>query len=356
MSETDFPQNMSLMDKFREHIRITPPRNRFKNISRIITFIQAFSQVYMALQYLIPYVFEAYDPWTIYYLKVFACYLFIMAAANWLCVMLYDTSVIKTKDQPFPNFTKTGTFPNYLQSDQYIQKRCNDAIEIEVEESGNRGDQNGNCLQEKDELSWKYCNLCDMQTPPRSHHCKICKVCILKRDHHCYLTGCCIGFKNQRYFIVMAFYVWVANFLSYFLTYVYLRDKFWPTASLTDATWPVAFYKTIVGDMFFHHTVLLVHLYVLTLFTPLGFVYFASQFTLISQGITPHELQKKIPIRNTLSIDKNFQSVFGDFWLINFLFPGQLLFRQRDDGFSWDGIKLMNMDKKSKTGIKLRTV
>ena len=39
------------------------------------------------------------------------------------------------------------------------------------------------------ELSWKYCNACQIMAPPRSHHCKICNKCVLKRDHHCFLTG-----------------------------------------------------------------------------------------------------------------------------------------------------------------------
>ncbi len=40
-------------------------------------------------------------------------------------------------------------------------------------------------------LSWKWCEKCEQNQPPRAHHCKVCDVCVLKRDHHCFFTGKC---------------------------------------------------------------------------------------------------------------------------------------------------------------------
>ncbi|KAL1434736.1 hypothetical protein MTO96_011434 [Rhipicephalus appendiculatus] len=54
---------------------------------------------------------------------------------------------------------------------------------------------------------WRYCPVCAMNVPPRSHHCSVCNECILKHDHHCMFTGRCIGFYNQRYFVVALFYM-----------------------------------------------------------------------------------------------------------------------------------------------------
>lgn len=54
---------------------------------------------------------------------------------------------------------------------------------------------------------WRYCPVCAMNVPPRSHHCSVCKECILKHDHHCMFTGRCIGYYNQRYFVVALFYM-----------------------------------------------------------------------------------------------------------------------------------------------------
>ncbi|XP_033762827.1 probable palmitoyltransferase ZDHHC24 [Pecten maximus] len=58
---------------------------------------------------------------------------------------------------------------------------------------------------------WKYCRMCLMDTPARSHHCKVCKVCILKRDHHCWFAAGCIGYHNHRYYVVMVTYMVIAG-------------------------------------------------------------------------------------------------------------------------------------------------
>lgn len=64
---------------------------------------------------------------------------------------------------------------------------------------------------------WRYCAVCAMNVPPRSHHCSVCNECILKHDHHCMFTGRCIGFYNQRYFIVALLYMTAG--LLYSLSY-----------------------------------------------------------------------------------------------------------------------------------------
>ncbi|KAK7478762.1 hypothetical protein BaRGS_00029973 [Batillaria attramentaria] len=57
---------------------------------------------------------------------------------------------------------------------------------------------------------WRFCSVCECNAPPRSYHCNTCRTCVLRRDHHCVFTGCCIGHKNQRYFVVMVLYFWIA--------------------------------------------------------------------------------------------------------------------------------------------------
>ncbi|KAH9507332.1 hypothetical protein Btru_057802 [Bulinus truncatus] len=58
---------------------------------------------------------------------------------------------------------------------------------------------------------WKYCDKCQRNAPPRSHHCKFCNECILKRDHHCWFAGYCVGYNNHRYFFCLAFYMSLAG-------------------------------------------------------------------------------------------------------------------------------------------------
>ncbi|ESO83216.1 hypothetical protein LOTGIDRAFT_133861 [Lottia gigantea] len=182
---------------------------------------------------------------------------------------------------------------------------------------------------------------CNLQVPPRAHHCNICQSCILKRHHHCYLVGKCIGFKNQRYFIVLAFYSVIVSFWGLYLTVVYLRDKWWHTATWSDAILPMTILRCLFGNITAHVTILVFHCYMWAMFGPIAMVYFISQILLIFKGLTLYELAKNVPVRNTASVSKNFQSVFGDFWALNFIIPAQILFRQKEDGCSWNSVKII---------------
>ncbi|KAK9468644.1 DHHC palmitoyltransferase-domain-containing protein [Lipomyces arxii] len=53
----------------------------------------------------------------------------------------------------------------------------------------------------------RYCNKCKCWKPDRTHHCSTCKTCVLKMDHHCPWFSVCIGFDNQKYFLLLLFYI-----------------------------------------------------------------------------------------------------------------------------------------------------
>ncbi len=48
----------------------------------------------------------------------------------------------------------------------------------------------------------------------------------------------------------------------------------------------------------------------------------------------------ELRLRNTETLSERFRSVFGDFWLCNFLFPAVLMFRQEEDGTEWPKLKI----------------
>lgn len=50
---------------------------------------------------------------------------------------------------------------------------------------------------------WKFCTVCESNSPPRASHCKTCDVCVLKRSHHCLFAGRCVGYKNCRFFVAL---------------------------------------------------------------------------------------------------------------------------------------------------------
>lgn len=49
-------------------------------------------------------------------------------------------------------------------------------------------------------LTRRYCSVCTMYPPIRSHHCRQCNQCVASFDHHCYFIGTCIGERNHSLF------------------------------------------------------------------------------------------------------------------------------------------------------------
>ena len=295
---------------------------------RTVMVFQAPTQLYTFLWHIVPYLFEDYDPWTRYYYSVLCCFVLVNGLANWFCVILYDPSYAKTKDNPFLEVRNRDQLP-----DQFVPL-------IEQQKSKTNG-QSVCEIPSSDGFQWTYCDKCEMYIPPRAHHCKYCKKCMLKRDHHCFMVGNCIGFKNQRYFVVLAFYASITGLLGGYFTYRYVNQVVWPGMySWVELLFPVAIWKSIFGVFEPLHALLILHLYLEFAFGVLGTIYFCSQMNMCIYGYTMYEMTEKIPVKNNNTVSKNMQSVFGQFWALNFIFPMTLIFKQHGDGCSWDNIKI----------------
>eukprot|EP00756_Hemistasia_phaeocysticola_P034040 Hpha_TRINITY_DN16501_c2_g2::TRINITY_DN16501_c2_g2_i1::g.137187::m.137187/K18932/ZDHHC; palmitoyltransferase len=57
----------------------------------------------------------------------------------------------------------------------------------------------------------RFCRRCLQWKPPRSHHCPFCGACVLKMDHHCPWINNCVGHFNQKWFVSMLLYIWLAT-------------------------------------------------------------------------------------------------------------------------------------------------
>uniref|UniRef100_A0A0K0EHM7 Palmitoyltransferase n=1 Tax=Strongyloides stercoralis TaxID=6248 RepID=A0A0K0EHM7_STRER len=53
---------------------------------------------------------------------------------------------------------------------------------------------------------FRYCNLCMIVKPDRTHHCSTCNKCIPKFDHHCPWINNCVMFTNYKYFLLFLIY------------------------------------------------------------------------------------------------------------------------------------------------------
>ncbi|KAL4238255.1 hypothetical protein ACF0H5_002968 [Mactra antiquata] len=212
-----------------------------------------------------------------------------------------------------------------------------------------RVDENENCASKEERvkvLQWHYCDKCDMRAPPRAHHCRICDTCILKRDHHCFMVGTCIGFKNERYFILMCFYVAICGLLGGSLTLNYVIRNVLPVlGSWVDMVFPFTLLRWFFGYIKGINCLLIVHVYIELVFGLYCFLTFLSQIAFNCYGKTPHEVDKKYPIKNTNDFNTTMKSVFGELWILNFLFPMTIVFRQKGDGITWNELKIVKSHK-----------
>ncbi|ELU11089.1 hypothetical protein CAPTEDRAFT_153249 [Capitella teleta] len=184
-----------------------------------------------------------------------------------------------------------------------------------------------------DHVGWTYCALCMLQAPPRSYHCRICNLCVLKREHHCYFTASCIGFFNQRYFIILVFYLSLGcgYFMSLVLQYYISTGAPWSAFVL-----PIASYQYLSNMLPTGTFLLLVQFNIVAMIGSVCMAYFAWQMVVVYRGQTSYEATRGIT-RYRADPTANFTSVFGAWWLLNFLFPTS--FAQEGDGSHWKTAK-----------------
>ena len=275
------------------------------------------SGLYLMLEHVIPEQYAHWEPMHRYYLKVGSCFLFCQISVNFVCVRFYDSFWIWTEDRP-------RHVAEQLRENKRYARLNHCTIEVKDDTIGGPP---------------KYCRDCKQDKPYRTHHCFICKKCILKRDHHCFFTGTCIGHFNQRYFIVMNFYVafscaWGMFELCHFLANEPQNRDSWHYFL------PLTCYRWLVGTVSFRDMLVMFHVYGLWWIGLTAICFFLWNFFIVLIGKTSYEVQHGIKVRSTASIPERLRSVFSDFWLANFLFPAVLIFRQQSDGICWPELKL----------------
>ena len=87
-------------------------------------------------------------------------------------------------------------------------------------------------------------------------------------------------------------------------------------------------------------TVRLLNVFQLLYLSAISALTFYFAYSIIAQGKTLYEVYKKRNIKVTSSIEDNVRLVFGEYMLVNFLFPAQLIFKQENNGLHFDGVKI----------------
>lgn len=336
MSDVNYRQ-MGLVEKLKRHYyQEELDAGTIEGARQMSSFFFHYSAVtltYLALRYLIPFYYADCSPWAIYLHKVFFCFLYISATGNWLCTRCYSSVLRWTADQPDLN---KSLWQDCIQNGNG-QGDGNHNGEVTSHSNQNNG--NGHVISVDKSACAKsgWCDKCHHAMPFRTHHCKVCKRCILKRDHHCYFTGVCIGYWNQRYFVVLSFYVGFTCFYGMLLVIYYTRHTLWPVADGWTYVLPVTWWRWWQGELEHQYIFVVAQLYTVWWGGAVGVGFFFWQMYIIAQGTTSHEAVKniRIPGLHGRSMSENFKSVFGPFWALNFLWPMQLLYRQSGDGIRW---------------------
>ncbi|XP_074657178.1 uncharacterized protein LOC141910343 [Tubulanus polymorphus] len=183
--------------------------------------------------------------------------------------------------------------------------------------------------------SWKTCLICQIERPPRVFHCPLCNKCTLKRDHHCFFTRCCVGLRNQRHFIVFAF--WSALTTAYVSVHatIYLFVELLPKYSCVDLFLPATVVRWLLGFTSFRILTLCMIFYSVLWFCPLSAFFFYEQMALVRRGTTSFEEDNRIKVPNAHSFRSNLRGTFGRNWLLNFIVPCHFMFPCEDNGITW---------------------
>ncbi|GFR77135.1 palmitoyltransferase [Elysia marginata] len=173
-----------------------------------------------------------------------------------------------------------------------------------------KGHEDNVAVESESSEGWKYCQVCQINSPPRSHHCKICDECILKRDHHCWYAGYCIGYQNHRYFVCLVLHCSIAGLFANVYNWEYVMAV---KGGFTWTTLP-SLIAPQVGLVFGQYSTFE---FVMTCVTSAGTlftIFFISllviQFTQIINGQVQYEKKKGIT-DYSLGFKNNIAEVFG---------------------------------------------
>ena len=188
-------------------------------------------------------------------------------------------------------------------------------------------------------FSWTPCLRCNRPRPPRCHHCPLCDVCVMKRDHHCFFAGTCIGYRNQRYFSVFIFWTTVATVFATAHAVPFFYYEVYPGTRWIDVMFPFAILRALFGYISGSHALLIVLAWLLVAFLMLSISFVQRAYSWLVTSTTSFEQEYKMNVLDTRDISEKLRSVFGKYWVLNFLIPTHFIFEVEEDPLRWPTIR-----------------
>ena len=175
----------------------------------------------------------------------------------------------------------------------------------------------------------RYCLLCQVFKPERTHHCSVCNICILNMDHHCPWVDNCIGFYNKKFFIQLLFYFFLTSF-SFCITYI--------PYSIDIIRIIIKTYGKGNLNVVYKNFLILLNNIILLGFSVVDFNFLKFHIKLISSNLTTIETLDKELMESKkydIGFGNNFKQVFGDNKLLWFLPINLPMGYPNGDGLTW---------------------
>eukprot|EP00916_Digyalum_oweni_P015254 GHVL01024932.1.p1 GENE.GHVL01024932.1~~GHVL01024932.1.p1 ORF type:complete len:301 (+),score=4.39 GHVL01024932.1:103-1005(+) len=186
----------------------------------------------------------------------------------------------------------------------------------------------------------RYCKMCNVWKPDRTHHCSICNRCVLNMDHHCPWINNCVGFYNRKFFMQLLFYTYATLAivtltglfdLSSIIFRLFLHQRDLKTDDFIPqiTSWTVGRFGTYVIMTIEYNLVILL---ITTLTTFVGF-----HLNLMNSNYTTIENLERDASRSRYDIGKrrNWEQVFGSNPLWWWLPMHSASSRPAGDGVRW---------------------
>lgn len=298
----------------------------------------------------IPYLYVDLSDVAVLVARVFGIFVAFQMFINWLCMKFVDNSYDPDRHGTIPEGIQMGENISRLPEteikpitknkggEKVLNKRKSGSLMYVATERPKSAEDNPKRTAYP-YFSWTPCLRCNRPRPPRCHHCPQCKICVLKRDHHCFFAGSCIGYRNLRHFSVFLFWATVATIFSTLHALPYYYYHVIQNTIFFDVLFPVAIVRCLLGYICWKNALFITLSWILIVF-----LYWASSFlkivvNLIILGKTTFETEYKMEVIDRRNLKEKIRSVYGNYWVLNFIIPLHFIYEPIDDPVNWPHLK-----------------